>query len=450
MRSTTDSQTGFTLMEFLTVMSIMALVIAISLPLYQDYTDRARASEIIQKFDALRTNVATDFSGGMVDDCNVLARGINDENLSDDYAELAVGFEAVAGSSSTNTGFRPVLTVCARDDAQGTRGVRVARATLEELSAQHLLEGGAVVTNSIVSFALPLTAGKLAACGIAPSTPLAGCRNIAQTSPAQAQPLRAPTQVQPSLTAAPQMLRQGVPQCIPPANVMVQRPVMQFGGGAQGYIVNEGNLNTGGDMTSLTVEMAFMGGTQVATSGSHGATILSYASTADDNEFSVWNPESLTINFGNEGFDTNLDINDGQSHRLTVSWDSTTGAIHVFDNGISAWTGTGHRGGIVRGNGKLALGGDQDSYGGGFSNEDSFRGAIVSASLANRVVPDANIQRGPINTAIDSSSGLVTSVVATAQGFEDSTGQYRYSSGAGMSTSQAQVPSSLYVSDDCS
>lgn len=451
MNKTTLSQVGFTLLEMLAVISILALIVAIATPVYQNYSDRARASEIIARYDAMRTSVATDLANGIVTSCDELGSTIGNPNLGEDYAELALGFEAVSGGAgATVAGWRPVLTVCARNDQQGSAAVRIAHAALDELSNQHRVESGAVVSDAIISFSLPLTLGNEASCRIAPSTAVAGCGVSSQQTPPQPVALAAPTQRQPVQIAEPPMLRQGIPQCVPPQNVMVDRDVMQFGGGAQGYIVNDGDLDTGGDMTALTVEMAFMGDQQVAASGIHGATIMSYASRGNDNEFSVWNPESVTVSFGSENFDTNLDINDGQSHRLTVTWDSASGQLLVFDNGVQAWSGTGHQGGTIAGNGKLALGGDQDSYGGGFSNEDSFRGRIVGASLATRVVPAANIQRGPVHTAIDSSTGLVTSIVATNQGFEDTTGNYQYTAGSGLTRTRAQVPSSLYVSNDCS
>lgn len=446
MRISDANKNGFTLIEILVVITIMSLLVMVSIPVYRDYSDRARSSEIVMRYDAMESAVVGNPSSAQQDNCAVIAAYLDSGNLGDDFARLSVGFEAINGQPLQ--GYRPVLQVCARDDRQGASAVRIARAAFEELSANAHIESGAVISDFLVSFAAPLTQDNRAVCFVPVGGATTPCGDAVAVPTATAQVAPPVASTLPS--QAPPLLRQGTPQCIPPANTMVDRPVMQFNGGANGYIVNDGDLDTGGDMRELTVEMAFMGDQQVSASGIHGATILSYATTTNSNEFIVWNPESVTVSFGGDNFDTNLDINDGQSHRLTVSWDSASGGMQVYDNGARVWSGTAHQGDVIGGNGKLALGGDQDNYGGGFSNEDSFRGRIVGASLATTVVPGSNIQRGPINTAVDTSSGLVTSIAANAQGgFEDTTGQYQYSSGSAMSSTRAQVPSSLYVSNDC-
>jgi len=45
---------GFTLLELLTVITILALLASISIPVYRTYVERARSSEIVLRYDAHR------------------------------------------------------------------------------------------------------------------------------------------------------------------------------------------------------------------------------------------------------------------------------------------------------------------------------------------------------------------------------------------------------------
>lgn len=65
-----DSQSGFTLIELMIAIAIVSILIAIALPAYQDYTQRARTSECLSLAGAAKNvvmtnaSIGTDFASG--------------------------------------------------------------------------------------------------------------------------------------------------------------------------------------------------------------------------------------------------------------------------------------------------------------------------------------------------------------------------------------------------
>ena len=97
-------QKGFTLIELMIVVAIIGILAAIAVPAYNDYTKRAKFSEVIQATQALKTAVevcANDL--GKLDDCQAGTNGVPVDNT------------AGAGKyvASVKTGAKGVITATA-------------------------------------------------------------------------------------------------------------------------------------------------------------------------------------------------------------------------------------------------------------------------------------------------------------------------------------------------
>mgnify|MGYP001036496005 CR=1 FL=1 len=98
-------QQGFTLIELMIVVAIIGILAAVAIPAYQDYTIRAKVSEVIVMASAARTSVAEYYisTGSMPASTN--AAGINDNAAQSEYVS-AIAF----ATSSTGTLLTYTLT----------------------------------------------------------------------------------------------------------------------------------------------------------------------------------------------------------------------------------------------------------------------------------------------------------------------------------------------------
>jgi len=167
-------------------------------------------------------------------------------------------------------------------------------------------------------------------------------------------------------------------------------------------VINTLNLNPGGisdqfalvadfEMPSptMTVEMLYRStGPSLPPfnqSGNANLTFMSFATPDNFNEIILFgrvdgspagNTLGVVVNgtLHESGFPTSF-LLDGQSHRLALSYDSTTGAVKIIYEGVPILSETGPAG-AIDGPGTLVFGQEQDSLGGGFVPSEAMPGEI--------------------------------------------------------------------------
>jgi type IV pilus assembly protein PilA len=108
-----SKQQGFTLIELMIVVAIIGILAAVALPAYQNYTNKAKFSEVISVGQAYKTAVAVCAQElGTLTGCNAGAQGIPSTQATTHVASVAVadGVITVTPTATTATTATLVLT----------------------------------------------------------------------------------------------------------------------------------------------------------------------------------------------------------------------------------------------------------------------------------------------------------------------------------------------------
>lgn len=412
---------GYSATELLVTLVVIAIIITVAFPVYRNYLSSSKASDSLETIAVLEeqlTIMASTDEGRVhiCDDLLVRGKGLENAYVTQSIVPLPTGEAALA--------------ISAKVDVHGGDGIQVAKALLEELNGLQKSVSTDVVGDALVSYKVRLTPEGRVFCDNTskPAVQTAATTNAPKTPPEVAKP--------PSLSFS----------------FTTTQEVLEFPNNGRGSVINNGPLQTGGDIRDLAVEFNVMGGQQVATQGYHGATFLSYGVAGNQDEFYAWRPTDLTVRINRKEYRTGIDTTDGQSHRYSILWSSDTGRLQVLVDGVVKFTEDSVSPGYaIPGNGVLALAQDQDRFqiedgthanNHGFSTNDAFHGQFFSASMANAKVNPDSIKDAPLASALNKDNGLITDIRMSGGQATDLTGKHQLTT-SGMSSRNVPVDTSI-------
>ncbi|WP_109513922.1 pilin [Pseudomonas ovata] len=108
-----NAQKGFTLIELMIVVAIVGILAAVAIPQYQDYTARARFSEVVSVANAYQNAVALCVQEtGVIGNCDLGTNGIPPTQATTHVGSVNVvdGVITVTPSATTNAASTLILT----------------------------------------------------------------------------------------------------------------------------------------------------------------------------------------------------------------------------------------------------------------------------------------------------------------------------------------------------
>jgi Ca2+-binding RTX toxin-like protein len=141
----------------------------------------------------------------------------------------------------------------------------------------------------------------------------------------------------------------------------------------------------------------------------------SYNVTGNDNQliFGGQSNGNLTLTIANKAeYVTDYSVTrlvDGNPHRLSLTWDKTSGTVNVYVDGVIVHAGvyTAAIGANIASGGILVLGQEQDSLGGGFDTKQVYQGVMGDIRIFNDVRTGQEIDQAAFLSLTGSEQGLV-------------------------------------------
>lgn len=430
-----SGSTGFSIIEMLIAVGLVAILATVATVAYVGYQRSSETVDSLATVSIMRERLAVSraLAGEQLLTCDNSLTEPGD--LDDLYMDLTISAVPLDEADPTQ-GYGGGVAIVARADTHGANGVAAAQQLHEQLSGQGADIRGAILTDSAVSFTVLVTDSDQPHC-LPPGSALAG-------GPAPQTPTTPPQT--PSGTPS----TGSVAPAVQPVQKMAE-PVARLSLSAKQQIMDTGTsgraiarqLDTGGDMDGVTLEFSVVGRQGGDASASTGPVIFNYGSQSNNNLISAWRPSNFTIAFGGRDYATGINIADGNNHRVTMSWDSATGELKVFDNGVLAKSFSGvMQGQSLTGNGHLVVGQKMNNPGSGdgWIAAEHYSGQVFGTTLSTHVYSDQEIAGAPLYAR---SQDIIADLRNEGGSLQDLTGRHSVEMQGDHATSTVDVDTAL-------
>jgi len=122
--------------------------------------------------------------------------------------------------------------------------------------------------------------------------------------------------------------------------------------------------------------------------------VVSYSLSGNFNEILINKLSHIQLWVNEQMITTGLSANDGDWHFICTSWENKVGSWKAYKDGALQSSGSGvKRGHVIKTNGILIVGQEQDSFGGRFEASQSYIGELTDLNIWNRVLPASEISK---------------------------------------------------------
>jgi len=217
-------------------------------------------------------------------------------------------------------------------------------------------------------------------------------------------------------------------------SMTAEQQVMDFGHGNPAAYAKVDGVSTG-TLDAMSAEITFV--LDAKNPPSDAAVLLNYskagATSDDQNLITFWKASSLQFAFMNTVVSPGINLLDGQTHRLTMTWESSSGDLKVYDNGQIISSQVVHQGDHLPAEGSFIVGTRTHTVGGldnpaNYNTSLSAGGRVFAATMVDHVVSPDQIKTSPISSQ---KSGVLVDIMANGQGqIIDTTGHHTIVAGA--------------------
>ncbi|OEF03850.1 hypothetical protein A1QI_12995 [Vibrio genomosp. F10 str. 9ZB36] len=186
------------------------------------------------------------------------------------------------------------------------------------------------------------------------------------------------------------------------------------------------DIQASAPLTEFTLEMTVIGKAVADTGASTGPVVVNMGHGSSTNMLSLWNPGNMKIG-GAGDIATGINLGDGNSHRVTLTWDSASGDLNIYDNGVLAATAANyHKGGTLPADMYMVLGSKAN---GGIASPtwnagEHYDGSIFNTAIASHALTPAQIALGPLASQLNVHTGLLADVRSVGGSIQDTTGSH--------------------------